>query len=282
VSEHKSSEFGTAMSGLIAVVVLIAVVYALTAGRFAAMGTGAESPEAVAARLAPVGKVNLAGAASPAPVAAPAGAAPAVADEGPGVAIYQKACFACHATGVANAPKLGDKAAWEPRAAQGIDTLLQTAIDGKGAMPPRGTCAACSDDDLRAAIQYMLSKAGLAPESAQATGGAAEQAAPEAVPAVAVEGVSGMQGTSGMEGMGGMSGNEGMSGMEGMSGAPAPLPVAPAMEGMAGMSGHYSTAPDGSVFLFPKDMGGMSGMGDTPVEGAAPAAAGPAATPAAQ
>jgi hypothetical protein len=54
------------------------------------------------------------------------------------------------------------------------------------------------------------------------------------------------------------------------------------MEGMAGMSGHYSTAPDGSVFLFPKDMGGMSGMGGTPVEGAAAAAAGPPAMPPAQ
>jgi cytochrome c5 len=260
------------MSGLIAVVVLIAVVYSVTAGRFAAVDPGSESPEAIAARLAPVGKVNLAGAASPAPAAAPAAAAaaPAAADEGPGVAIYQKACFACHATGAANAPKLGDKAAWEPRAAQGMDTLLHTAINGKGAMPPRGTCAACSDEDLRAAILYMLSKAGLAPESAPT----AEQVAPEAAPTVAVEAMSGMQGMSGMSGMGGMSGSEGMSGMEGMSGAPASLPVVPAMEGMAGMSGHYSTAPDGSVFLFPKDVGG------TPVEGAAPAAAGSAATPA--
>ena len=159
MSEHKSTEFGTAMSGLIAVAVLIAVVYSVTAGRFAAKGTSAESPDAVAARLAPVGKVNLAGAAAPAPAAAPAAAAaaPAVADEGPGAATYQKVCFACHATGAANAPKLGDKAAWEPRVAQGIDTLLQTAINGKGAMPPRGTCMDCSDADLKAAIEYMIS-----------------------------------------------------------------------------------------------------------------------------
>jgi len=178
VSEHKSTELGTAMSVLIAVVILIAVVYSLTAGRFAAMGTGDESPEALAARIAPVGKVNLAGAAPATPPPAPA----AAADEGPGAATYQQACFACHATGAANAPKLGDKAAWEPRAAQGIDTLLQTAINGKGAMPPRGTCAACTDDDLKAAILFMLGKAGLAPEGAAAAGGTGPQAAPAATP----------------------------------------------------------------------------------------------------
>ena len=75
------------------------------------------------------------------------------------MAIYKQACFACHDTGAANAPKLGDKAAWEPRIAQGLDQLLSTAISGKGAMPPRGTCATCSDEDLRIAIEYMVSKA---------------------------------------------------------------------------------------------------------------------------
>jgi cytochrome c5 len=89
-------------------------------------------------------------------------AAPAVADTAAagadGEAIYGKACIACHASGAAGAPKLGDKAAWEPRIALGMDALLQTAISGKGAMPPRGTCGACSDDDLKAAIEYMLSK----------------------------------------------------------------------------------------------------------------------------
>ena len=58
---------------------------------------------------------------------------------------------------VAGAPKFGDKAAWEPRIAQGIDAMLSTAINGKGAMPPRGTCMDCSDADLKAAIEYMIS-----------------------------------------------------------------------------------------------------------------------------
>ena len=75
--------------------------------------------------------------------------------------MYQGACMACHSTGVANAPKFGDKAAWEPRAALGINALLQTAITGKGAMPPKGG-SAYSDEELSSVIEYMLSEAGLA------------------------------------------------------------------------------------------------------------------------
>ena len=76
-----------------------------------------------------------------------------------GEAIYGRACVACHATGVAGAPKLGDQAAWAPRVAQGMDSMLVTAVNGRGAMPPRGTCMDCSDDDLKAAIAYMVSQA---------------------------------------------------------------------------------------------------------------------------
>jgi cytochrome c5 len=83
----------------------------------------------------------------------------AMADGGEvGQKIYMKSCLACHAAGIANAPKLGDKAAWEPRIALGMDALLATAIKGKNAMPPKGTCMTCSEDDLRAAIEYMVSQ----------------------------------------------------------------------------------------------------------------------------
>lgn len=71
---------------------------------------------------------------------------------------YQSYCIACHAAGVAGAPKLGDKAAWAPRIEMGVDALTATVISGKGAMPPKGACAACSDDDLRQAVQYMMDK----------------------------------------------------------------------------------------------------------------------------
>ena len=72
-----------------------------------------------------------------------------------GKAIYEKSCVACHAVGVANAPKLGDKAAWAPRTGQGVPALVATVIKGKGAMPPKaGTDL--GEGDLKAAIDYMV------------------------------------------------------------------------------------------------------------------------------
>ena len=75
-----------------------------------------------------------------------------------GVSVYNSKCIICHGSGVAGAPKVGDKAAWAPRVATGMDTLLASAIKGKNAMPPRGTCTECSDADLKAAIEYMVSQ----------------------------------------------------------------------------------------------------------------------------
>jgi cytochrome c5 len=76
-----------------------------------------------------------------------------------GKAVYDKTCVVCHATGVANAPKLGDKAAWAPRAATGNDALLGSVLKGKGAMPPRAGAPDLKDDDIKAAIDYMLAAA---------------------------------------------------------------------------------------------------------------------------
>jgi cytochrome c5 len=144
--------------GLVLIVVLVGVIYALTVGTMPAMDPMVGS--SVDERLKPVGQVRVAdGSEAAAPAAAP-DATPAAAsgEAASGEAIYAKACFVCHASGAAGAPKLGDKKTWGPRVALGMDALLATAIKGKGAMPPRGTCGTCSDADLRAAIEYMLSK----------------------------------------------------------------------------------------------------------------------------
>lgn len=73
-----------------------------------------------------------------------------------GVKVYASGCNVCHATGVAGAPKLGDKAAWVPRLGQGIDALTAAVVKGKGAMPPKGAVATASDAELRAAVEYMV------------------------------------------------------------------------------------------------------------------------------
>jgi cytochrome c5 len=110
---------------------------------------GAEAAPAEAAAPAPAAAV-----AAPAPAAAPVAvaAAPAVAD---GEGLYKKACMACHAAGVAGAPKLGDKAGWSARLGLGVDGLTASVIKGKGAMPPKGGSAA-SDAEIKAAVEYML------------------------------------------------------------------------------------------------------------------------------
>ncbi|TAK88327.1 MAG: cytochrome c5 family protein [Betaproteobacteria bacterium] len=88
--------------------------------------------------------------------AAPAAAKPAAGANGKPV--YDKVCMVCHAQGVAGAPKLGDKAAWAPRIQQGINTLVQSATKGKGAMPPKGGNASLSDAEIRAAVEFMVSQ----------------------------------------------------------------------------------------------------------------------------
>ena len=69
-----------------------------------------------------------------------------------GEEVYNKFCFACHATGVGGAPKKGDAADWAPHLAKGNDAIWKSVINGLNAMPPKGTCMNCSDDELKGAI----------------------------------------------------------------------------------------------------------------------------------
>ena len=93
----------------------------------------------------------------PQAAAAPASGATQSADASQaGKALYQQVCQACHAAGVLNAPKFGDKEAWAPRLKEPMDTVYNYALHGKGAMPPKGGSNA-SDADVKAAVDYMVS-----------------------------------------------------------------------------------------------------------------------------
>jgi cytochrome c5 len=76
-----------------------------------------------------------------------------------GKAVYEATCAMCHAAGVANAPKLGDKAAWGPRLGAGKAALVASVTNGKGAMPAKGGNAALSADDIGAAVDFMTTAA---------------------------------------------------------------------------------------------------------------------------
>jgi cytochrome c5 len=132
-----------------------AVVYMANKG-----GAKFDEPKAPAAGAS----APAAAAATPAPAAAPAAvvataAEPAKADTASAgaaaPALYTQICQTCHAAGVAGAPKIGDKAAWAPRLAQGVDGLTASVIKGKGAMPPKGGSTG-SDADIKAVVAYMV------------------------------------------------------------------------------------------------------------------------------
>jgi cytochrome c5 len=120
----------------------------------AVANAAAAAPAAPAPAPAPA-PAAVAPAAAPAPAAATvAAAAPAAVGAVP--ALYTSMCATCHAAGVANAPKPGDKAAWAPRLAAGIDGLTASVIKGKGAMPPKGGAMTASDADIKAVVAYMV------------------------------------------------------------------------------------------------------------------------------
>ena len=135
---------------------LFVLAVSFTAAVFAGAAAATHlSDKSVKERLEPVHKVYVEGDEVPqvsntAPSSGPASGPREPAD------IYNTYCTACHASGVAGAPVMGDTAAWEPRLAQGIETVYDHAINGLNAMPPKGTCADCSDDEIKAVVDYML------------------------------------------------------------------------------------------------------------------------------
>lgn len=116
---------------------------------FIAVANSEMSDAAIAERIAPIGKVYLAGETPIETIAAASGPRT-------GQTIYDQFCMACHTTGAAGAPKIGDDNAWPQRLAKGRTVLNDHAINGFNGMPARGTCMDCSDDEIIAAIDYLL------------------------------------------------------------------------------------------------------------------------------
>ena len=143
---------GVGLSFIVPVLLIIFLTQLLTGNL--TVQTAAANPAALADRIRPVAQVAI-GEPPPAPVQA---AAPAVAKAAPlsGDQVVAQVCSVCHQAGVAGAPKTGDKAAWAPRIAKGIDTLYTSAIKGKNAMPARGGNAALSDAEVKAAVDRMV------------------------------------------------------------------------------------------------------------------------------
>jgi cytochrome c5 len=145
------------------------------------MNSAAMSPDAVAKRLKPVGDLTFADAGGD------AAKAPKSGEE-----VYKSVCSACHSSGAAGAPKLGDKSDWAPRLKAGQKTLLNSALKGKGAMPPRGGAADSSDLEVERAVVYMANQAGAkfkepAAPATEKTAAAAPAAEKTAAPAPAAE-----------------------------------------------------------------------------------------------
>ena len=130
---------------------------AAVAQRIAPVAKVAVDPKAPAAPAAPVGSPAVPASQSVAPVAIPPPPKQAASSSGgAGKAVYDASCSACHASGVAGAPKPGDAAAWAARSKAGKDLLYASALKGKGAMPPKGGNPGLSDGDVKAAVDFML------------------------------------------------------------------------------------------------------------------------------
>lgn len=133
------------------VLVAVLVVLGLTAG-----AVMASVEDEIRARIEPVGKVCLEGEQCGA-AAAPTQAA----SSGPrsGSEVYDAVCMACHTTGAAGAPVIGNTDAWAPRIDKGMELLISHAINGFNAMPAKGGCANCPDEEIKAAVEYIVGQA---------------------------------------------------------------------------------------------------------------------------
>jgi cytochrome c5 len=153
------STFFAIMGGL----AVLAIILVMIASNLTSEVAAYKPDEVVVENIKPVGQVNTTtepSAPPPAPTATAGAlatvAAPATTETKSGEQVYNTSCAACHASGAAGAPKLGDAGAWKPRIAKGMDGLMTSVTNGLNAMPPKGLCMSCSADELYAAVEYMV------------------------------------------------------------------------------------------------------------------------------
>lgn len=117
---------------------------------FSAFANAGSVEDAIAERIKPVGSVCVAG------DDCAKGLLLAAAGPKSGEEVYNQSCLACHSSGAAGAPKFRNAGDWAARLAAGLDTVYANAIGGIGAMPAKGLCMSCSDDEIKAAIDHMI------------------------------------------------------------------------------------------------------------------------------
>ncbi|HIC40925.1 MAG TPA: cytochrome c5 family protein [Piscirickettsiaceae bacterium] len=142
-------------NSLIALIVIAAIIYGVNTFFTNLVTIKTVDTSTLEDRIKPIGQVYLEGDVDGTAVVAEKSVAVAKKSRS-GESVYTTSCAGCHSIGVAGAPKFGNKADWASRLKRGMDDLVKVAISGKGAMPPKGTCATCSADELRAAIEHMV------------------------------------------------------------------------------------------------------------------------------
>lgn len=154
----QDKEFFTTFFIIMGGLAVFAIILVIIASNLTSDVTDSKPEEIVVENIKPVGEVYIAGESEPEAAAESVAAASATAAAGPksGEAVYNTNCVACHGTGAAGAPKLGDAAAWAPRIAAGMDSLLANATNGLKAMPPKGLCMTCSEAELQGAVEFMV------------------------------------------------------------------------------------------------------------------------------
>ncbi|MFZ9081916.1 MAG: c-type cytochrome [Burkholderiaceae bacterium] len=144
-----------ALSFIVPIIVIVLLTKYVSSSVKVGAGSDALTPEAIAERIAPIGRVATEPEAGT--VAAAASVVKAALRSGPEV--YGAVCAACHTAGVLGAPKMGDAAGWKPRLSAGLDALVNSSLKGKGAMPAQGG-GAYSDEEIRKAVIHLVNGSG--------------------------------------------------------------------------------------------------------------------------